>query len=159
MIWKKQSLNSYDIGKIILQCMHIWMKHKLQKHPYRVHLALWIDCCRLASAFNNASFALCAQYWREWSSNEILNLFVPEFNARVNWIRSATRVWGKPGYQSLMEFWAFFQKNVIFMQIFKKMLCWSMFYVKPLNKLPTTYILNWGPCFCMVQFIRDSSFM
>jgi len=25
-----------------------------------------------------------------------------------------------------------------------------------LNKLPTTCI-NWGPCFCMVQFIRDSS--
>jgi len=34
-----------------------------------------------------------------------------------------------------------------------------MFHVKALNKLPTTCILNWGPCFCMVQFIRDSSFM
>jgi len=34
-----------------------------------------------------------------------------------------------------------------------------MFHVKTLNKLPTTCILNWGPYFCMVQFIRDSSFM
>jgi len=34
-----------------------------------------------------------------------------------------------------------------------------MFHVKPLNKLPTTCILNWGPCFCMVQCIRDSSFV
>ena len=34
-----------------------------------------------------------------------------------------------------------------------------MFHVKPLNKIPTTCILNWGPCFCMVQCIRDSSFV
>ena len=34
-----------------------------------------------------------------------------------------------------------------------------MFHVKPWNKLPTTCIFNWGPCFYMVQFIRDSSFM
>jgi len=34
-----------------------------------------------------------------------------------------------------------------------------MFYVKPLNNLPITSILNWGPCFCMVQFIHDSSFI
>jgi len=34
-----------------------------------------------------------------------------------------------------------------------------MFHVKPLNKLLTTCILNRGPCFCMVQFIRDSSFV
>jgi len=34
-----------------------------------------------------------------------------------------------------------------------------MFLVKPENKLPTTYILNWAPCFCMVQCIRDSSFV
>ena len=33
-----------------------------------------------------------------------------------------------------------------------------MFHVKPLNKLPTTCILNWGSWFCMVQFIRDCSF-
>ena len=34
-----------------------------------------------------------------------------------------------------------------------------MFHVKPLNKLLTTCILNGGPCFCTVQFIRDSSFV
>jgi len=34
-----------------------------------------------------------------------------------------------------------------------------MFHVKPLNKLPTTCILNWGPCFCMVQCIRDDCFV
>jgi len=34
-----------------------------------------------------------------------------------------------------------------------------MFHVKHMNKLLTTYILNWGPCFCMVQCIRDSSFV
>ena len=34
-----------------------------------------------------------------------------------------------------------------------------MFHVKHLNKLPTTCILNWGPCFYIVQFVRDSSFM
>ena len=32
-----------------------------------------------------------------------------------------------------------------------------MFSVKRRNKLLTTCILNWGPCFCMIQFIRDSS--
>jgi len=36
------------------------MKHRLHKRPYRVHLAWWVDCCRLAIAFINASFALCA---------------------------------------------------------------------------------------------------
>jgi len=40
---------------------------------------------------------------------------------------------------------------------FQKMLCWSMFHAKPLNKLLATCMSNWGPCFCMVQFIRDSS--
>jgi len=39
------------------------------------------------------------------------------------------------------------------------MSCWSMFHEKPQNKLLTTCILNWGPCFCVVQFIRDSSFV
>ena len=36
-----------------------------------------------------------------------------------------------------------------------------MFHVTPLDKLLTTSacILNWGPCFCMFQFIRDSSFV
>jgi len=29
--------------------------------------------------------------------------------------------------------------------------------VKPLNKALTTCNLNCDPCFCMVQFIRDSS--
>ena len=53
MIWTTSSLNSYDTGKIILQYMHIWMKHRLQKRPYRVHLALWVDCCRPAIAFIN----------------------------------------------------------------------------------------------------------
>jgi len=42
---------------------------------------------------------------------------------------------------------------------FQKMLFWSMFHVKRLNKLLTACILNWGPCFCMVWFIRDSSFV
>ena len=63
------------------------MKHRLQKRPYRVHLALWVDCRRLAIAFINASFALCVQYWREWSSNKRSNLFVTQFNVRVNWNR------------------------------------------------------------------------
>jgi len=34
-----------------------------------------------------------------------------------------------------------------------------MVHVKPLDKLPTPCILNWGPCFCMVQYIPDSSFV
>jgi len=34
-----------------------------------------------------------------------------------------------------------------------------MFHAKRLNKLLTTCILNRGPCFCMVQFVRDSSFV
>jgi len=34
-----------------------------------------------------------------------------------------------------------------------------MFHVKPMNKLPTTCSLNRAPCFCMVQCIRDSSFV
>jgi len=34
-----------------------------------------------------------------------------------------------------------------------------MFYVKPLNKVLTTCILNGGPCFRLVQFMRDSSFV
>jgi len=34
-----------------------------------------------------------------------------------------------------------------------------MFHVKALDKLPTTCMLNWGTCFCMVQRIRDSSFV
>jgi len=34
-----------------------------------------------------------------------------------------------------------------------------MFHVKPLNKVLTTCILNLDPCFCIVQFIRDSSFV
>jgi len=28
-----------------------------------------------------------------------------------------------------------------------------------LNKLLATCILNWDPCFCMVQFIGDSRFV
>jgi len=67
------------------------MKRRLQKGPYRVHLALWVDCCRLAVAFINARFTLCVQYWREWSSNKRSNLFITEFNACVNWNRPATR--------------------------------------------------------------------
>jgi len=54
--------------------------------------SLSVDCCRLVIAFINASFVLCVQYSREWSSNKRLNLFVTEFNAGVNWIRPATRV-------------------------------------------------------------------
>jgi len=122
------------------------MKHILQKRPYRVRLALWVDCCRLAIAFINASFVLCVKYSREWSSNEISKLFVTEFNARVNWIRPATRVGDKAGNQSLPRtFYAI-------LWIFKKMLCWSMFHVKTLNKLPITCILNRGPCFCTAWF-------
>ena len=34
-----------------------------------------------------------------------------------------------------------------------------MFHVKRLSKLLTTCILNEGLCFCMPQFIRDSSFV
>jgi len=30
---KKSTLNSYDIGKLILQCMRILMKHRLQIGP------------------------------------------------------------------------------------------------------------------------------
>jgi len=26
-------LDSYDIGKVILQCIHAYMKHRLQKRP------------------------------------------------------------------------------------------------------------------------------
>ena len=104
--------------------------------------SLWVDCCRLAIAFINVRFELCVQYSREWSSNKRSNLFAAEFNARVNWIRPATRVGAKPGRHSkpLTNFYALFE-------IFIKMLCWSMFHVKPLNKLPTTCILNWGPLF------------
>jgi len=58
------------------------MKHRLRKRPYRVHLALWVDYCRLAIAFINASFVLCVKYLREWSSNKRSKLFVTEFNAR-----------------------------------------------------------------------------
>ena len=103
--------------------------------------SLWVDCCRLAIAFTNASFALCVQYSREWPSNKRSNLFVTEFNARVNWVRPTTRVGDKSGNQSLpRNFYVSFY-------IFIKMLCWSMFHVKPLNKVPTTCILNWGPLF------------
>jgi len=54
-------------------------------------------------------------------------MFVTEFNARVNWIRFATRVRDKPGYQSLL--WNFvhlfkkcysyadFQKNVMLIYV------------------------------------------
>jgi len=59
------------------------MKHRLQKRPSRVHLALRVDCCRLAIAFINASFAQCVLYSREWSSNKRSNMFVTEFNVRV----------------------------------------------------------------------------
>jgi len=72
------------------------MKHRLQKRPYRVHLALWVDYCRLAIAFTNVSVALCVQYWREWSSNKRSNMFVTEFNARVNWNRPTTRAGADP---------------------------------------------------------------
>jgi len=34
-----------------------------------------------------------------------------------------------------------------------------MFHVKPLNKVLTACILNWDPCFCMVQFIYGGSFV
>jgi len=53
---------------------------------------------------------------------------------RLPWIRPWTRVGDKPGYQSFSRnFYALFS-------IFKKMLCWSTFHVKPLNKLPITSI-------------------
>ena len=60
------------------------MKHRLHKLPYRVNLALLVDCCRLAIAFINASFVLCVKYSREWSSNKRSKLFLTQFNARVN---------------------------------------------------------------------------
>ena len=59
------------------------MKHRLQKRPYRVYLALLVDCCRLAIAFFNASIVLCVHYSREWSSNKRSNMFVTEY-VRVN---------------------------------------------------------------------------
>jgi len=42
-----------------------------------------------------------AKYSSEWSINKISKLFFTEFNARVNWIRAATRVGDKPSNQSL----------------------------------------------------------
>jgi len=62
-----------------------------------------------AIAFINVSFTLFVQYTREWSSNKRSNLFVTEFNARVNWIRPASMAGGKPGSQSLpRNFYALF---------------------------------------------------
>jgi len=48
-------------------------------------------------------------------------MFVTEFNARVNWIWSATRVRDKPGYQSLLwNFMHFFKKNLFLYRFSKK---------------------------------------
>jgi len=96
------------------------MKHRLHKRPYRVHLALWVDCCRLAMAFIKASFVLCVQYWREWPSNKRSKLFVTLFNARVNWIRPATRVgtYGaiKASHKIFIHYFKF-SKNVMLISV------------------------------------------
>jgi len=42
---------------------------------------------------------------------------------------------------------------------FQKKIYVDLFRVKPMNNISTTCILNRGPCFCMVQCIRDSSFV
>jgi len=45
------------MGKVILQCMHIQMKHRLQKHP--LSALGFVSRLLQAIAFINAGFTLC----------------------------------------------------------------------------------------------------
>ena len=114
--WKTFLEKERDLKKIVIE--QLWHRKsyftlyahinetQTTKTPIEVHLAPWVDCDR----FNNSPLsvqvcAVCAvlNTSRKWLSNKRSKHFYTAFNARVNWIRSATGVGDKLGNQSLPQ--------------------------------------------------------